>query len=63
VVTSRDSLGDVGDAAETKARLASGARAAYLVPPVVAGADVGLGVVPVLALGTPLVAGGAADDP
>lgn len=55
----RDTLGDVGDAAETKARLARRELPAYLIHAAMAGAYVGLGIVLIFAFGTPLDAAGS----
>lgn len=51
-----DTLSDVGDAAATKARLASDSLGAYLVHSAMAGAYVGFGIVLIFAFGTPLAA-------
>lgn len=54
-----ETLADVGDAAATKARLASEQLGAYLVHSAMAGAYVGLGIALIFALGTPLAAAGS----
>ena len=55
----QDTLSDIGDAAATKATLASDQLGAYLVHAAMAGAYVGLGIVLIFALGTPLSAAGS----
>lgn len=54
-----DTLTDVGDAAATKARIASDRLGAYLVHSAMAGAYVGFGIVLIFAFGTPLAAAGS----
>lgn len=55
-----DTIGDVADAATKKARVVRGNLSAYLVHSAMAGAYVGLGIVLIFALGSPLA---AADSP
>ncbi len=55
----QDTLEDIGNAAETKAQLATNKLGAYLVHSAMAGAYVGLGIVLIFAIGTPLAAAGS----
>lgn len=54
-----ETLSDVGDAAETKARMVHGTLGAYVVHSGMAGAYVGLGIVLIFTIGTPLAAAGS----